>query len=202
MSNVRVLIVEDEVIIMMHIEDCLSGADYSVVGSAHDANTAFDMLKSKEPDIVLLDITLRGKLSGIEIAKVIREKYNIPFVYLTSHADQATLDEAKKTLPYGYVVKPFNEKNLISTIEMALFRHAAEQQIKKPSFELVNKKLNIALTDKEYSCLIQLTEGLTNKQMAENQFVSLNTIKTHLKNLFLKLNVSNRSSAVRKVREM
>lgn len=202
MSDIRVLIVEDEPLIAEDISDFLGDINYIPAGIAYDSETALDMLVNRHPDIVLLDITIEGSLNGIDIAAIIRKKYNIPFVFLTSHSDKNTLDRAKQTLPYGYIVKPFNEKDLLSTLEMALFRHANENKNSIPSLAAINLKLDSPLTEKEYTCLLQLTEGATNKQMAEKQFVSVNTIKTHLKNLFLKLDAPNRTTAVQKIRNI
>jgi len=198
-SDIRVLIVEDEPLIAEDISDFLGDINFSPAGIAYDSETALDMLLNRHPDIVLLDITIEGSLNGIQIAKIIRQKFNIPFIFLTSHSDKATLDKAKMTLPYGYILKPFNEKDLLSSLEMALFRHANENKNSVPSLLSINNKLSTPLTEKEYICLIHLSEGATNKQMAEKQFVSVNTVKTHLKNLFLKLDVPNRTTAVQKV---
>jgi len=199
MTDVRVLIVEDEPLIAEDISDFLGEIDYTCAGIAYDSETALDMFINRHPDIVLLDITIEGSMNGIDLAHIINEKYQIPFVFLTSHSDKATLDNAKQTLPYGYIVKPFNEKDLLSTLEMALFRHATENKNTLPKLSQLNAKLSQQLTTKEYDCLINLSQGLTNKQMAKDQFVSVNTIKTHLKNLFIKLEVQNRTSAIQKV---
>jgi len=199
MTDVRVLIVEDEPLIAEDISDFLGEIDFICAGIAYDSETALDMMVNRHPDIALLDINIEGSMDGIQVAEVINKKYNIPFVYLTSHSDKATLDKAKQTLPYGYIVKPFNEKDLLSTLEMALFRHANENKSNIPDIDTINQALNNSLTDKEYTCLAHLFVGLTNKQMAEKQFVSVNTIKTHLKNLFTKLEVPNRTSAVQKI---
>lgn len=198
MSDIRVLIVEDEPLIAEDISDFLGDINFSSAGIAYDSETALDMLVNRHPDVVLLDITIEGSMNGIEIAHIIRQRYNIPFIFLTSHSDKATLDEAKLTLPYGYILKPFNEKDLLSSLEMALFRHANENKNAIPSLAQINNKIATALTEKEYTCLVHLSEGATNKQMAEKQFVSVNTIKTHLKNLFLKLDAPNRTTAVQK----
>ena len=199
MPDVRVLIVEDEPLIAEDISDFLGDMNFTCAGIAYDSETALDMLVNRHPDIALLDINIEGSLNGIEIAQIVREKYNIPFIFLTSHSDKSTLDEAKKTLPYGYIVKPFNERDLISSLEMAVYRHANENKKQLPELNKINDKLNLFITEKEYTCLEQLFQGLTNKQMAEKQYVSVNTIKTHLKNLFTKLEVPNRTSAVKKV---
>jgi DNA-binding NarL/FixJ family response regulator len=198
MSEVRVLIVEDEPLIAEDISDFLGETNYICAGIAYDSETALDMLINRDPDIALLDINIEGSMNGIDIAQVIRNKHNIPFIFLTSHSDKETLDKAKLTLPYGYIVKPFNENDLISSLEMAVFRHANENKSNIPTLAHINSRLTSSLTEKEYDCLVQLSNGLTNKQMAEIQFLSINTIKTHLKNLFLKLDVPNRTKAINK----
>lgn len=197
MGKLRALIVEDDVLISMDIDDILREHDIDVIGIARSASQALDMLHSRAPDIALLDITIQGSDNGIDIARVIRKDYNIPFIFLTSHADKVTLDEAKKTLPYGYIVKPFQPKDIYSTIEMAIYRHAQENQSELYSLDELNASLMDSLTDREYLCLQQINEGMTNKQIAESLFVSVNTVKTHLKNLYAKLQVSNRTMALK-----
>ncbi len=200
MTETRILIVEDEVLIALDLEDLLGALDFVVVGVAHDSTTALDMLINRKPDLILLDISIKGDKNGIDIARLIRERYRLPFIFITSHADKSTLDQVKKTLPYGYIVKPFNESDLLSTIELALFRYASEQGNNIPALQELNQQIADPLTEKEYACLQDLCEGLTNKQIAAKQFVSVNTIKTHLKNLFQKLDVTNRTSAIQKAR--
>jgi len=199
MSKTRVLVVEDEPIIAQDISDFLIEAKYTCVGIAHNSENAFDLLINRSPDIALLDINIGGNLDGIDLGKVIREKYKIPFIFLTSLSDKKTLDKAKLTLPYGYIVKPFKGRDLISAIEMAIFRHSNENISNLPSISKINSQILSSLTDKEYECLVQLFDGLTNQQMADSQFVSINTIKTHLKRIFVKLDVSNRTNAINKL---
>ena len=157
------------------------------------------MIVSRSPDLIILDINIEGHMDGIQLAESLRHHHNIPYIFLTSHADHNTLNKAKQTIPYGYIVKPFKNGDLISAIEMALFRHQNENKSTLPTLVSINDKLDINLTKKEYYCLLQLYEGLTNKQMAQKQYVSVNTIKSHLKNLFVKLDVVNRTHAINKV---
>ncbi len=188
-----VLIVEDEGIIAIEIEMVLRDLGYRISGKAKDGMRALDLLASTSPDIVLLDINLKGNMSGIDVAKVIQTKYRIPFVYLTALADQKTLEQVKGTMPYGYIVKPFNENDLRTAIELALHRSATQKQaLKPPSRESLNRKLIEPLSQREYEVLLLLEEGLTYKQVGERLFIGHNTVKTYQKALFAKLQVSSR----------
>ena len=202
MANIKVLIVEDDALIAEDIRMFLGNIDFSVAGVAYDSTTALDYLANRGPDAVLLDITIGGDKDGIEIAEIINEKYKIPFVFLTSHSDRQTINRAKHTLPYGYIVKPFDERDLLAALEMAVYRHAQSNTQEFPPLDKINKLIATPLTDKEYDLLKDICDGLTNKQMAEKHFNSINTIKYHLKNLFLKMDVPNRSSMVRRVHQV
>ncbi len=191
----RILIVEDEGLIAADIEMALESMGYKVVGKAWNGDLALDLIASTSPDLVILDITIQGTLTGIDLAKIIREKYNFPFVFLTSHADNATLNRVKETLPYGYIVKPFTDNNLKSTIELALFKYESETQEIFPVKMALENKLNIQLTQREYEIYSFLFKGMSYKEIAEVNFISVNTVKTFLKNLFMKLSVSSRHEA-------
>lgn len=193
----NIFIVEDEAIIAAEIMGILDSLGYSVVGQAKNGDKALDQLKSKAIDLVLLDITIQGSLDGIELAKIIKENYNFPYVYLTSHADFGTLEKVKETVPYGYIVKPFTEKDLRSAIELALFRYQSEHQPSFPDKEKIEKKLNVQLTKREYQLFQLLHEGKSYKEMAELNCISVNTVKHHLKHLFQKLGIKSRYEAVR-----
>ncbi len=191
----KIFILEDEAVIAAEIQQILQNLGHEVVGKARNGDKALDMLASLKPDLALLDITVKGSLSGIDIAKVIREKYNFPFIFLTSHADLHTLNQVKETLPYGYVVKPFTEKDLRSSIEIALFKFSAEAQPDFPAKEKIEKQLTIKITPREYDLYILLFEGRTYKEMAAANHISVNTVKFYLKNLFEKLQVNSRHQA-------
>ena len=187
-----VLIVEDEGIIAAEIEMILRDLGYRIAGRAKNGLQALDLLASTSPDIALLDIDLRGKISGIEVAEVIQDKYAIPFIFLTALADAATLERVKRTMPYGYIVKPFNENDLRTAIELALYRFRMQQPQQLPSQDDLNQQLLSPLTTREYEVLVLLEEGLTYKQIGERLFISYNTVKTYQKALFAKLQVSSR----------
>ncbi|MBK8504855.1 MAG: response regulator transcription factor [Saprospiraceae bacterium] len=202
MSNIRVLVVEDEPLIAEDIRETLDNIDFEVSGVAYDSDVALYELSSNTPDIVLLDINLGSDIDGIDIAEIINRKYQIPFIYLTSYADRSTVDRAKHTRPMGYIVKPFDERDLFTTLEIALFNFSQTQPKIELNLEHVNTKLLGKLTQKEFEILTSIFEGKTNRQMADEHFISLNTIKTHVKNLYDKLDVHTRTQAITKLRDM
>jgi DNA-binding NtrC family response regulator len=121
MSN-KILIVEDEFVVANDLRLILIGAGYQVTGIASSAERAEELLQKEKPDIVLLDIRLEGKKTGIDIARKLRTE-NIAFVYLSAHSNQKILEEAKSTEPYGFLVKPFREKDLLVTLDIAWYRY-------------------------------------------------------------------------------
>jgi DNA-binding NarL/FixJ family response regulator len=202
MSEIRILVVEDDPLIAADIEQCLNNIDFHVSAVAYDPEEALLQLRKNTPDAVILDINLGEEADGVDIANIIHKEYHLPFIYLTSHADRSTLDRAKKTFPAGYVVKPFDEKDLLTSLEIALYSHAQRQTALQPqlSLPLINKRLMRPLSEREFDVLQQVYEGKTNNQMAEAMFVSVNTIKTHIANIYLKLDVPSRTAAIAKVR--
>ena len=204
MHVVRVLIVEDDPIIAQDIAACLEDVGYEVSALAHSPTAALKELSLNPPDIVLLDINLGMGMDGIQLVEEINNKYGLPFVFLTSYADRATLQRAKHTQPMGYVVKPFDEKGLYSTLEIALFNHAKRQAATHAfqDFEHLNTRLPAKLTPRELELLKGIYEGMDNQQLAGMFFVSLNTIKTHVKSIFAKLDVASRPQAIAKVRTL
>ena len=123
------MIVEDERIIAMDIKHSLLNLGYDVVGMAASGEDAIVKAGESSPDLVLMDIMLQGKIDGIEAAEEIRQRYNIPMVYLTAYATDTILERAKITQPFGYVLKPFRETELHSNIEIALYRHKMEKKL-------------------------------------------------------------------------
>lgn len=202
MANIQVLIVEDEPLIAEDISEYLSNVDYSVLDIAYSKSQALKALERQTPDMILLDINLGGNLDGIEIAHLINQKYQLPFIFLTSYAHKSILDQAKVTRPLGYILKPFTEKDLFSSIEIALYNFSQHAQPHNLNLERINQVLLSPLTEKEFQALQDIYLGLTNKQMADKHFVTVNTIKTHLHNLYDKLSVGSRSEAMAKLREM
>ncbi len=125
----RVLVVEDELIIAADITTRLTRLGYAVVGQADQAADAVRLTGELRPDLILMDIRLQGNVDGVTAAEEIRRRFRLPVVYLTAHADEATLQRAKVTEPFGYVLKPFEERELRTVIEMARYKHAAERRL-------------------------------------------------------------------------
>ncbi|HMQ79837.1 MAG TPA: PAS domain S-box protein [Ignavibacteria bacterium] len=127
----RIMVVEDEGIIAQDIKNCLEGLGYIVPDVVFTGREAISRAEELRPDLVLMDIVLKGDIDGIETAAEIRKKYNIPIVYLTAYEDDRTLKRAKMTEPLGYILKPFEERYLRSSIEMALYKHQMETKLKE-----------------------------------------------------------------------
>lgn len=131
MSKTNILVVEDESIVSKDIQHSLNKLGYNVVGAAATGEKALDLAREFKPDIVLMDIMLKGDMNGIQTAEIIRSEFSIPVVFLTAYADESTLSKAKITEPYGYIIKPFKEIDLHTSIEMAIYKHGKEQEIIK-----------------------------------------------------------------------
>lgn len=202
MTGIRILIVEDEPLIAKNIAMYLNNNDYEVSAIAYDPDDALHQLKRNPPDFALLDINLESEKDGIDIATHINQYHFIPFVYLTSYSDKDTLERAKQTNPAGFIVKPFNEKTLFATIEIALNNHARQANAHVPvlSFEKVNRSLVTPLTEREFDVLQLMYDGKTNQQIAEGLFIAMNTLKKHINNAYFKMEVGSRTAAIAKMR--
>lgn len=131
MAKINVLVVEDESIVSKDIQHSLKKLGYNVAGAASTGEKAVELAMELKPDIVLMDIMLKGQMNGIEAAEQVRRENNIPVVFLTAYADEGTLSKAKVTEPYGYIIKPFKEIDIHTSIEMAIYKHKKENDIKK-----------------------------------------------------------------------
>ena len=172
MTPSKIMIVEDEYIIAGHIQMSLEKMGYTTCPLVSSAEEALENIEVEKPDLVLMDIMLKGEKDGIEAANHIKSHYNIPVVYLTAYADEEILKRAKVTEPFGFLIKPFQYKELYSTIEMALHKHQADQDMKA-----ANQLL------KELSVRDELT-GLYNRrhmsEIFEQEFYRAERYKTDL----------------------
>ncbi len=122
MPALNILVVEDEFLVAADIEESLISLGYKVQNTVASGPAAIAEVEKNLPDLILMDIILKGEMTGIEAATVIGEKHNVPIIYLTANADFATVEKAKISLPYGYILKPFTEKELQTNIEIARFK--------------------------------------------------------------------------------
>lgn len=141
----KILIVEDEAIVAKDISVCLERIGYEVVGVFARGKKALEFLESNSADLALLDIMLTGDMSGIDVSAKIKEKYDIPVVFLTAYADEKTIEKAKVTEPYGYVIKPFKEIDLRTSIEMALYKYKKEKE-KLAGIEVSSFSRNLSIS--------------------------------------------------------
>lgn len=131
MPLAKILVVEDEGITAMDIKRTLEKLNYSVAGVADRGDIAIRLTDELEPDLILMDISLKGDFDGIECASLINKRHNIPIVYLTAHNDEETIERSKATNPYGYLLKPLNDRDMNSCLRMSLFRYDAENRLKE-----------------------------------------------------------------------
>jgi PAS domain S-box-containing protein len=131
MKKLQLLLVEDESLVAKDIVNMVRSLGYSVLAVVSTGEEAIALAEKSQPDIVLMDIVLKGEVDGIEAARRIWEEFSIPVVYLTAYADEATLQRAKVTEPFGYIIKPFDERELQTTIEMAFFKSQMDKKLRE-----------------------------------------------------------------------
>jgi len=131
MEKKKVLVVEDEFITASDIQSTLGRMGFDVPGIADTGEDAIRMAGELKPDVILMDILLKGSMNGITAAGIIRDRYAIPVIYLTGQSDDATIGKALESEPFGYIIKPFEEKTLKATIGMALYKHALDESLRE-----------------------------------------------------------------------
>lgn len=168
MEKLNIYIVEDESIVAKDIQNNLIKLGYNVLGISNNGKDAISQINELTPDVILMDIMIKGDMTGIEVAEQIKKTNNIPVIFLTAYADESTLSKAKVTEPYGYILKPFKEIDLHSTIEMAVYKHQKDSALQK-----------------ERDFLYSLVENKDNSQ-SDILFVKANSrlVKVYLKDIY------------------
>jgi PAS domain S-box-containing protein len=131
MSTAKIFIVEDEAIVAESLNDQLEALGYIVTGNAPSGEEALRKIKNNLPNLVLMDIMLEGEMDGVETAQQIRELYGIPVIFLSAYSDSETLGRAKLTEPFGYLIKPYKERELHTTLEITLYKHRMEKRVRE-----------------------------------------------------------------------
>lgn len=147
MPDTSIILVEDEIIVAADVKNRLENMGYSVLGIFDNGEEAIQKAGELKPNLVLMDIVLKGEMDGIDAAQNIRELYDIPIIYLTAYSDEKTLERAKVTEPFGYVLKPFEDREIQSAIEMAIYKHQMEKKLKESEEKyrkLVEKFLRVS----------------------------------------------------------
>lgn len=174
MGKTRVMVVEDESIVAKNIQTRLKQLGYLVPATVSSGEEALEEIDNIRPNLVLMDIVLDGKMDGVETAEIIYNKYKIPVVYLTAYADDETLERAKKSIPYGYIVKPFEINELRSAIEIALNNYNSQLESRKRS-----ERLESSFNSLETSILVIDSEGKINFANTQSE-ISLNSNRERL----------------------
>jgi adenylate cyclase len=144
-DKLKILVAEDERIIAVDIRNTLGSLGYEVISTVNTGEEAVKAAEVLRPDLILMDIMLNGEMTGIDAAKIILPQYDIPVIYLTALSDSETLNKAKITEPFGYVLKPYDARILNSAIEMAVYKHKIDSELRKKTRELEEEKIR---TDK------------------------------------------------------
>lgn len=198
---IRILVVEDEPLVAEDIAAQVQDMGFELVKICYAGRDAIQTIDNHEVDCALLDIRLDDDLTGIDVAHHIRKTKNFPFLFVTSHSDKGTLGDAKVTQPSGYIVKPFDENDLYAALEIAMFNFF-NQQPRELTIDLINNEIPTPLTEREFEILNLLKEGKTNKQISEEIFLSINTVKTHLLKVYEKLDAKNRTEALFRLNQL
>lgn len=200
LANIKICIIEDDALILKSLQQVLNNAEgYRVTGTFFSAEAALENLQDHHPDVLLLDIDLPG-ISGIEaIPKLKKLQPELNIVMLTVHEESELVFSAIRKGAVGYLIKGSNSKLLLQGIR-EVFEGGAPMSpsIARQVLTSFTPKTKSELTERELEVLQKLSSGTNNKQIAEDLFVSTNTIKAHIKNIYKKLHVNSRAEAVSK----
>ena len=180
-----VLIIEDELITAESISELLAEEDYNVVGIAKDANTALRLCRESEepPQVIVCDINIKGTVQGVELAGQLKKLYDCEIIFLTAYSDTKTLESAFETDPVMYVIKPYNDTQLLVDVQMAFHK------LFKKEKSVAEKKLDLTEREKERAQLV--ANGFSSKQIANRLTISIETVKTHRRRMLQKNNISS-----------
>jgi len=169
MSRARLLIVEDEAIIAADLADRLRSLGYDVVDVLSRGEDVVAVATATGPSLVLMDIRLAGAMDGVAAAEALHATCDVPVVYLTAHSDRATLQRAKLTEPFGYILKPFDERELEAHIEMALYKHGAERKLRQTLVDLEHERARLEERVAERTATLSETNAALQREVREHE---------------------------------
>lgn len=184
----KILLIEDEFIIAKDLKTQLSKNNYATVDVAKNYQTAMNLYLQTEYDLVISDINLNSEKDGIEIITEFCKIKKTPVVYLTAYSDSYIIERAEKTMPFAYILKPYNNNQLKATINLAILNFAKEAQDFKENEEHT-KKISL-LTKREKEVLVTLSTGKTSQQVSDVLNISIYTVEQHKKNVKKKLELN------------
>ena len=197
----KILVVEDESIIAESLRRSLEASGYDVPPICSTAEAAIEAARTTAPDLVLMDIRLKGEKDGIYAARIVSEGYDVPVIYVTAYGDDAVLERAKRTRPAGYLLKPFRSDELKVAIETALYRHMIESTVQprtaKADKPRKRKPKPMPLTPREKEILRLIAKGMANKEISAALAVSSRTVESHRAHILAKLKLKSAAELVR-----
>lgn len=193
--SIQVLAIEDNELHAENLRFCAEELGYTIINIVDNANDCLKILETKKPNIILLDINIKGDINGIQLADIIKNKFNIPIIFCTSLDDRITIGKAITTQPEAYLNKPIEEKPLANAVEIAIYKekNKALNLQKQIEFKIKDLTEKYNLTSREIDLINLLLNGDDTKTVSDKLFISTNTVKYHSKNLFEKLNVKTRA---------
>ncbi|MBK8519409.1 MAG: DNA-binding response regulator [Ferruginibacter sp.] len=183
--NTNILIVEDELITAETIAELLQEEEHNVMGIAKSAAEAIAICEKGEvwPAIVICDINIKGAIKGTELSITLKNRFGCEIIFLTAYSDAKTVASAFESEPVMYVVKPFQDSQLLVAVQLAFHKILKKQQ------HISTSKLELTSREKEIAHLI--AEGMSSKQIARKLMISIETVKTHRRRMLQKNNISN-----------
>jgi DNA-binding NarL/FixJ family response regulator len=202
-APVKIMVVENESIVAFNLQQRLSHLGYHVCAVAASGEEALRLADVTRPDLVLMDIRIRGEMDGIEVASRLNASHPLPVIYLTSHSEDATIERARTTRPCGYLLKPYSDREMHVTILMALERWKADVEPRESAtiggmpFDMARdttklvKQPGIPLGRRERAVLLLIVDGQPSKRIAAKLNITLATVGTHRRNIMHKLDLHN-----------
>jgi DNA-binding NarL/FixJ family response regulator len=193
----RIVIIEDEFYAAQHLSKLITNLEYEVKGIYHSGEEFLDET-DWEFDAAIVDVFLADEMTGFDVAKHMNQNAK-PFIFLTANQDEATVKKATELLPSAYLSKPFKANDVSAALNILWMRMQVKKESSFNIFLRKNSMANDIFTSREVDILMYIMEGLTNSEICDKLFISNNTVKYHVKNVFLKLNSNSRTEIQEKV---